>query len=228
MAKESISDVQFVDELYFSALSNENEDQLFPISDSKYAEELQFQEVLMSSLIASQNPNTDIEKSPSSDTPEPITAKESGESSQCFCEICAEKKEADEMFRIDPCSHSYCSICIAKHVTIKIRESATEPVVACPGFDCDGVLELSVCRQRMPGEVAAMWDDLLCEAAIAVDEKFYCPFRDCSAMLVNRRRRRRGHYGMRVSVLSQVVLREVLRAVARGGWVRGVWEVGGG
>ncbi|PSR89385.1 E3 ubiquitin-protein like, partial [Actinidia chinensis var. chinensis] len=117
--------------------------------------------------------------------PEPITTKESGESSQCFCEICSEKKEADEMFRIDACSHSYCSICIAKHVTIKIRESAPEPVVACPGFACGGVLELSTCRSRMPGEVAAMWEDLLCEAAITAEEKFYCPFRDCSAMLVN-------------------------------------------
>ncbi|GFZ17290.1 RING/U-box superfamily protein [Actinidia rufa] len=37
----------------------------------------------------------------------------------------------------------------------------------------------------MPGEVAAMWEDLLCQAAITAEEKFYCPFRDCSAMLVN-------------------------------------------
>ncbi|CAL5444283.1 unnamed protein product [Camellia sinensis] len=91
------SSIQVVDDLsiidfYFSAvISNENEDQMFPISDSKYAEELQFQEALMSSVIASKSsvpPLMMIE--------EKAKAEEVGESSHCFCEICVEKKEADE------------------------------------------------------------------------------------------------------------------------------------
>ncbi|THG13972.1 uncharacterized protein LOC114273415 [Camellia sinensis] len=91
------SSIQVLDDLsiidfYFSAVvSNENEDQMFPISDSKYAEELQFQEALMSSVIASKSsvpPLMMIE--------EKAKAEEVGESSHCFCEICVEKKESHE------------------------------------------------------------------------------------------------------------------------------------
>ncbi|KAF5932636.1 hypothetical protein HYC85_028807 [Camellia sinensis] len=91
------SSIQVVDDLsiidfYFSAvISNENEDQMFPISDSKYAEELQFQEALMSSVIASKSsvpPLMMIE--------EKAKAEEVGELSHCFCEICVERKEVDE------------------------------------------------------------------------------------------------------------------------------------
>ncbi|KAI8021861.1 hypothetical protein LOK49_LG03G00494 [Camellia lanceoleosa] len=91
---------------------------MFPISDSKYAEELQFQETLMSSVIASKSsvpPLMMIE--------EKAKAEEVGESSHFTArEFCVEKKEADEMFRIDTCSHSFCSDCISKHVTMKIQD----------------------------------------------------------------------------------------------------------
>ncbi|KAF5932634.1 hypothetical protein HYC85_028805 [Camellia sinensis] len=172
------SSIQQVDDFYFSALSNENEDQMFPISDSKYAEELQFQEALMSSVIASKSsvpPLMMIE--------EKAKAEEVGESSHGFCEICVEKKEADEMFRIDTCSHSFCSDCISKHVTMKIQDHIT--VVSCPTWDCSGVLQLDDCRPRMSRDVIERWDEVLCESMIPASEKFYCPFKDCSFMLVN-------------------------------------------
>ncbi|XP_052181102.1 E3 ubiquitin-protein ligase RSL1-like [Diospyros lotus] len=192
MAQElgSLSSVQTVDDLYFSALSNEHEDEVFPISDSLYAEELQLQEALMSSVIASQtltpNPPLTIQfqVTPVS-VPETVVvgAKESGQSSHRFCEICAEKKDAEEMFRIDSCAHSFCSACISQHIAVKLGENAL--VVPCPAWECDGVLELDDCRPRVSTEMVARWDELLCESVIPASEKFYCPFSDCSAMLVN-------------------------------------------
>lgn len=188
MAQESVSGVQFVDDFYFSAISNNDEDEVYPISDEKYAEELQLQEALMGSVMVSHVPNTTIlmpltiqEPGSSSSNPEP--EREVGESSHCFCEICVEKKETGEMFRIDSCSHSFCSDCIVKHVSLKIQENIK--VVMCPGLDCEGVVELDACRPRMSTEVVERWDEVLCESMIPQSEKFYCPFKDCSAMLVN-------------------------------------------
>ncbi|CAL5361688.1 unnamed protein product [Camellia sinensis] len=172
------SSVPVVDDFYFSALSNENEDQMFPISDSMYAEELQLQEALMSSVIASKS-----SVPPLMMIDEKAKAEEVGESSHGFCEICVEKKEADEMFRIDTCSHSFCSDCISKHVAMKIQDHIT--VVSCPTWDCSGVLQLDDCRPRMSSDVIERWDEVLCESMIPASEKFYCPFKDCSFMLVN-------------------------------------------
>uniref|UniRef100_A0A5B6ZBQ4 RBR-type E3 ubiquitin transferase n=1 Tax=Davidia involucrata TaxID=16924 RepID=A0A5B6ZBQ4_DAVIN len=207
MARESSSDVQFVDDLYFSALLVENEeDQIFPISDAKYAEELQFQEALMASVINSQMSNTvpplTIQSSSalspevpikvvkelgeSSSNPEPMEiATEVGESaSHSFCEICAEQRESEEMFRNGSCNHhSYCNDCIGKHVATKIQENIK--IVTCPSLNCKGVLELDTCRAMIPKEVLARWDEALCESLILASQKIYCPFRDCSAMLVN-------------------------------------------
>ncbi|CAL5373207.1 unnamed protein product [Camellia sinensis] len=188
MAQESISALQLVDEFYFSALFDENQDQIFSISDSKNAEELQFQEALMGSIMDSQMPNivmpSTIQASPASTSPEPVEpTKEVGESSQSFCEICMERKEFDDMFRIHNFSHSYCFDCINKHVATKIQENMR--VVKCPGWGCKGVLELNACRARMAVEVVAKWDELVWESMILETEKFHCPFKDCSAMLVD-------------------------------------------
>jgi len=52
MAQESASDLMFVDDFYFSLLfDEEDEDEIFPVLDAKYAEGLQFQEGLMGDFI---------------------------------------------------------------------------------------------------------------------------------------------------------------------------------
>ncbi|KAK2976616.1 hypothetical protein RJ640_021418 [Escallonia rubra] len=109
--------------------------------------------------------------------------KEVGESSQIFCEICVERKESHEMFRVERCCHSFCSDCISKHITVKIQDSIE--VVTCPGLDCKGVLEIDACKTMIPKDVIAQWDEALCRSLISASQKFYCPFKDCSAMLVD-------------------------------------------
>ena len=124
-----------VDDFYFSALFDETAD-IFPISDSKYAEELQFQEALMSSTKSIPQTTTSTTETTtfasssslliSSPSPQLLvqalvpflaageledhTTEELGESSQMFCEICAERKPADEKFTPNSeCQHSFCS-----------------------------------------------------------------------------------------------------------------------
>ncbi|XAR50429.1 hypothetical protein NMG60_11004756 [Bertholletia excelsa] len=99
-----------------------------------------------------------------------------------ICKICAGRKHVDEIFRSEKCSHAFCSDCVTKHIRTKI-EGKSLPIT-CPAFLCTATIDLDICRGKVSGEVAAKWEDLLCESAIPASEKFYCPFRDCSAMLV--------------------------------------------
>ncbi|XP_050231743.1 E3 ubiquitin-protein ligase RSL1-like [Mercurialis annua] len=106
-----------------------------------------------------------------------------GQSSQIFCEICAERKEFIDMFATESCVHnSFCSDCISKHVSTKIQESITR--VTCPGINCSSVLELDICRTKLSKRVVDRWEEALSVEMINQLQKIYCPFKDCSALLV--------------------------------------------
>ncbi|WRX26037.1 hypothetical protein QQP08_018524 [Theobroma cacao] len=87
------------------------------------------------------------------------------------------------MFPISGCSHSFCSDCISMHVRTKLEGNIT--IIMCPG-DCRVILELEACRPLLPKEVVNLWEDLLCEELLcATGGRLYCPFKDCSALLLN-------------------------------------------
>ncbi|KAJ0075199.1 hypothetical protein Patl1_34850 [Pistacia atlantica] len=207
MAQELVSASDLaVDDLYFSALFDEEVDDqqaILPVSDSKYAEELQFQEALMASTVSSQMANRSDITNPSPPLriievtgdhhmvrfldPEesmemPMMELESGESSKSFCEICAERKEIDEMFNTESCVHSYCRDCMSKHVATKLQDNVI--TVTCPGLNCKSILEFDVCRPLLLKGVVEIWEEAICEQMFDVSQRFYCPFKDCSAMLV--------------------------------------------
>ncbi|KAF6146680.1 hypothetical protein GIB67_008966 [Kingdonia uniflora] len=99
------------------------------------------------------------------------------------CEICFDPKLEDESFNIKGCTHSFCSECMVKYVASKIQENVT--AIRCPESNCSGVLEPEFCRSILPREVFDRWGDALCESLILGSEKFYCPFKDCSALLLD-------------------------------------------
>lgn len=164
-----------VDDFYFSALSHE-EEQLFPISDDKYAEKLQFQEVLMSSIIASRSRST-----PSANRL--MLRGECSKASEIFCKICMEASQARDMFRNNHCSHVFCRHCLGRYLAAKIQDNIS--TVKCPEIDCKGVLEPEFCREIVSAEVIERWEEALCESLLLGFKKFYCPFKDCSALLVD-------------------------------------------
>nr|DAD44168.1 TPA_asm: hypothetical protein HUJ06_002398 [Nelumbo nucifera] len=162
------------------------------ISDEKYAEELQLQEVLVSSVVSSHYSFAgNVESSSCTIVEEKQCTNENenpkqieGESSASFCEICMETKSHQEMFSgINKCSHSFCSDCISKHVAAKVEENVTK--VICPAFNCKEVLEPESCRSIIPNQVFVRWADALCESLIPGPQKFYCPFSNCSALLMD-------------------------------------------
>lgn len=100
------------------------------------------------------------------------------------CEICTETKPISESFAITGCTHSYCSDCMVKYVCSKLDHNITH--VPCPFSGCnEGVLEPDQCRRILPPEVFDRWGIALCESVIPTSEKFYCPFKDCSALMID-------------------------------------------
>ncbi|MCD7460634.1 hypothetical protein HAX54_044000 [Datura stramonium] len=164
-----MADLDSVDEFYFSALFDE--EQLFPISDEMYAEELQLQEALISAATVSVfNKFKRVKREP-------------GESSGTFCVICTGSKPANEMIVTTNCSHSFCCNCISKYVTTKIVEE-NDSVIKCPGAACKAVIKPKFWREIVPKEVLDKWDNAMSESLFSGSQKLYCPYKDCSAMLV--------------------------------------------
>ncbi|KAI3414959.1 uncharacterized protein J3R85_015653 [Psidium guajava] len=98
------------------------------------------------------------------------------------CEICVEPRTNSNLFRIKGCSHAYCNDCVTKYVASKLQDNVTR--VGCPVLGCGGVLEPRYCRSILPPEVFDRWGNALCDALIMEMEKFYCPFKDCLALLI--------------------------------------------
>ncbi|KAL2934139.1 hypothetical protein RDABS01_017258 [Bienertia sinuspersici] len=195
----------FVDEAYLLILLN---DDPFPISDEKYAEELLLQEALFSSssypsfaqstfLEPFECPKTADEKQSNQEDRQIRKSqktehgnkenREIGESSQSkpsFCGICMDYKQNPEIFKgLINCKHEFCTDCIIKYVASKIKENIA--LVECPDPKCKQAIEPENCSSILPKEVFGRWENALCEAMVLGWQKFYCPYKDCSVLMVD-------------------------------------------
>ncbi|MBA0622327.1 hypothetical protein Godav_007882, partial [Gossypium davidsonii] len=120
-----------------------------------------------------------------------LSITEPGESSNCktnqnpsfTCEICIEPKQPNESFNIKGCSHAYCTDCMIKYVASKLQDKIT--AISCPVENCGGLLEPEYCRNILPKEVFDRWGDALCEVMVLGLQSFYCPYKDCSMLLID-------------------------------------------
>jgi E3 ubiquitin-protein ligase RNF144 len=99
------------------------------------------------------------------------------------CKICTKTKTTGDAFYLSGCSHSYCSDCVVSYIRYKLEHKIIN--IMCPVPGCRGWFEPEFCRSILPTEVFERWDKALCEDLFNVREKFYCPFADCSALLIN-------------------------------------------
>ncbi|WJX86637.1 RBR-type E3 ubiquitin transferase [Trifolium repens] len=58
-------------------------------------------------------------------------------------------------------------------------------MVKCLDPKCNGILDPCDCISIIPKDVYERWETALVENLVLGSQKFYCPFNDCSAMLVN-------------------------------------------
>ncbi|XP_040383067.1 probable E3 ubiquitin-protein ligase RNF217 [Oryza brachyantha] len=202
-----------VDDFYFSVLSHGrndgdiDDDELFPISDEKYASELQLQEVIMSSSAvvvadadaasSSRRPMRPViegqdvvvkgnysyaASSSRSSTSTPSAA--AAAATLVFCKICMDSVPPSDAHRAcRGCEHAFCADCLAGYIGAKIQDRIAD--VRCPEERCRGVLDPELCQGIIPREVFERWGAALCEAMVLVARRAYCPFRDCSAMMLD-------------------------------------------
>nr|GLL18320.1 probable E3 ubiquitin-protein ligase RNF217 isoform X1 [Ipomoea trifida] len=176
-----------------------------PDLDAALAEELQFQEALLVSLFTAPTVNQasssefaslstalTLNEASSSELALLSTALTLNEASssvqgepfpKSFCEICLEDKGKWQMIEHDECSHSFCSECMSKHIIARVEANMLE--VNCPGINCRSLLNASHYRHLVPKETLVRWDEAVCKSMYVDSQKLYCPYRDCSAMLVN-------------------------------------------
>lgn len=112
-------------------------------------------------------------------------SKPKNEDPSFVCEICVETKSSHESFGIKNCSHVYCTDCVVNYVDSKLQENVTS--IGCPIPNCNGLLDPEYCRLILKPEMFEKWGRGLCEAVIVGSQKFYCLFKDCSAMLIDDR-----------------------------------------
>ncbi|KAL4332064.1 hypothetical protein GQ457_07G030620 [Hibiscus cannabinus] len=168
-------------EIYWSAHYGNDVGDLEDL-DAKLAEELQFQEAIL--LSVEENISSPASSSTMPKKKPRKSARKAGESSGGYCEICVDGKERRQMFIISGCSHSFCVDCINTYVKTRLEQHVT--IIKCPGEGCGVMLEIEACRPRLPKEVIDRWGDLLCEELLcATAGRIYCPFKDCSVLLLN-------------------------------------------
>ncbi|XP_042482744.1 E3 ubiquitin-protein ligase RNF144A-like isoform X2 [Macadamia integrifolia] len=153
--------------------------------DGDEVEEITPNRVLRFRKTAFPNPSvTEIGQSSKSNSSMTETGETSSSNDPTFvCEICVEQKSQSELFNIKGCTHSYCSECMVRYVASKIQENITS--IQCPESNCKGVLEPEFCQSILPPEVFDRWGSALCESLFLGSPKLYCPYKDCSALLLD-------------------------------------------
>ena len=99
------------------------------------------------------------------------------------CEICCESKPLNDSFNIEGCTHFFCTKCTIKYIVSKLQENKLN--LNCPESRCSGVLNPQYCKPILPNKVLDWWEKALSESVIPEENKFYCPFYDCSALLIS-------------------------------------------
>ncbi|CAL5081473.1 unnamed protein product [Urochloa decumbens] len=147
-------------------------------------EEIEIQEAILLSLDPSRAPAATAAASSSSASPS--SSRPTGVSNPP--EPPPDRKgkrqiSSEEKFVVSHCAHAFCNSCVGRYVAGKIAENVA--VVGCPDPECeDGVVEMDLCRDIVPPELFERWNVSLCESLVG-DDKLYCPFKDCSALLIN-------------------------------------------
>ncbi|CAL5088332.1 unnamed protein product [Urochloa decumbens] len=103
--------------------------------------------------------------------------------SEFYCSICMESMHIGEVFPIDGCTHTFCITCVGQYIAAKVEENVLS--IGCPDPGCkDGVLHPEACRDVIPLQLFQRWGAALCDSSLG-ELKFYCPFKECSALLVD-------------------------------------------
>ncbi|KAI5408805.1 hypothetical protein KIW84_054590 [Lathyrus oleraceus] len=87
------------------------------------------------------------------------------------------------MFTNTSCNHPFCTNCISKYVDVRIKQNTVK--LSCPNPECSVELKPLHLQSILPKQVILEWESAICESSISLKQKFYCPYNNCSILLVN-------------------------------------------
>lgn len=94
-----------------------------------------------------------------------------------------DERDSSHIFTNNICSHFFCYECITSYITSQLQQN--KKIVTCPEIKCKASLNSNTLRSIIPKDVVTKWDEALCKSLIHESQIVYCPFKDCSALLVN-------------------------------------------
>ncbi|KAK3220601.1 hypothetical protein Dsin_014571 [Dipteronia sinensis] len=80
-------------------------------------------------------------------------------------------------------SNISCSKSDRRETQSKIQDSVSK--IKCTDMNCEAVLEPHLCHEIIPKQVFARWENALSKALIFGSKIFYCPYKDCAAVMVD-------------------------------------------
>ncbi|KAJ4838365.1 hypothetical protein Tsubulata_046796, partial [Turnera subulata] len=105
---------------------------------------------------------------------------------QFTCQICFESLPLEWKFKnADLCTHPFCLSCISMHIKLYLRSFAGTGTIRCPEIECEHTLDPFSCRLLVTREEFVKWCDLMCRSALSGIDSCYCPFPNCSALVLN-------------------------------------------
>ncbi|XP_010253539.1 PREDICTED: uncharacterized protein LOC104594769 [Nelumbo nucifera] len=96
------------------------------------------------------------------------------------CTICLEDTAIGQMFAVDGCVHHYCFTCMKQHVEVKLLHGL---IPGCPHEGCNSKLNVDSCKKFLTPKLLEIMSQRILEASIPVNEKIYCPYPRCSALM---------------------------------------------
>ncbi|KAL3565641.1 hypothetical protein D5086_033687 [Populus alba] len=106
------------------------------------------------------------------------------EDSNFTCEICSDPMLSIRNFKNGIlCKHPFCLDCITKYIEVTVEE--TSGCIECPGLNCKQLLDPLSCRPIISKPIFEKWCDRLCDSMVLGSESCYCPYRDCSVLVLN-------------------------------------------
>ncbi|KDP44274.1 hypothetical protein JCGZ_05741 [Jatropha curcas] len=106
------------------------------------------------------------------------------EDSNFTCDLCIEPNLSDRKFKNGGlCNHPFCLDCISKYIEVKVEGFTGN--IECPGLNCGHPIDPLSCRPIISKPLFEKWSDLLCDSMVLRFERCYCPYQDCSALVLN-------------------------------------------
>ncbi|KAG6511889.1 uncharacterized protein LOC121976185 [Zingiber officinale] len=96
------------------------------------------------------------------------------------CIICLEVTNSSDMLIVDNCLHRFCFSCMKQHVEAKLHHGI---LPGCPHDGCKVILDLESGRKYLPPKLLELLSQRLKEASIPDEQKVYCPYPRCSALM---------------------------------------------